>query len=243
MKKKLALTATAALLGTLAVGGTLAWFTDTETATNVITTGNVDVKITENLPTEEEQEKGKYTAEKSQEDGVDGIVYGGIEPGTILKKDPVIQYIGVSDAYIRFKINVEVQNADGTAASSDAAKKVKDDIRFFKGDLDVTEAVYDSTKDFQYTTVVYQTGDYVDFFTADDNHTLFDSVQFSGGNELADAGIRITIQADAIQADNLPDLNGNGMIDISEIRKAFDDGEILQYKDDVAVQASPSNAS
>ena len=38
MKKKVALTAAAvALVGTLAVGGTLAWFTDTETATNVVT--------------------------------------------------------------------------------------------------------------------------------------------------------------------------------------------------------------
>ena len=44
MKKKLVLSlAAAALVGTLAVGGTLAWFTDTETATNVVTTGNVDI--------------------------------------------------------------------------------------------------------------------------------------------------------------------------------------------------------
>ena len=43
MKKKLVLSlAAAALVGTLAVGGTLAWFTDTETATNVVTTGNVE---------------------------------------------------------------------------------------------------------------------------------------------------------------------------------------------------------
>ena len=45
MKKKYALAlAAAAMVGTLAVGGTLAWFTDTETATNVVTMGNVDYK-------------------------------------------------------------------------------------------------------------------------------------------------------------------------------------------------------
>ena len=49
MRRKVALTAAAvAMVGTLAVGGTLAWFTDTETATNVITTGNVDVRWFEN---------------------------------------------------------------------------------------------------------------------------------------------------------------------------------------------------
>ena len=48
MKKKVALTAAAvALVGTLAVGGTLAWFTDTETATNVVTTGHVDISVME----------------------------------------------------------------------------------------------------------------------------------------------------------------------------------------------------
>ena len=48
MKKKVALTAAAvAMVGTLAVGGTLAWFTDTETATNVVTMGEVDIKLSE----------------------------------------------------------------------------------------------------------------------------------------------------------------------------------------------------
>ena len=48
MKKKVALTAAAvALVGTLAVGGTLAWFTDTETATNVVTMGEVDIRLSE----------------------------------------------------------------------------------------------------------------------------------------------------------------------------------------------------
>ena len=48
MKKKLVLSlAAAAMVGTLAVGGTLAWFTDTETATNVVTTGHVDISVME----------------------------------------------------------------------------------------------------------------------------------------------------------------------------------------------------
>ena len=48
MRRKVALTAAAvAMVGTLAVGGTLAWFTDTETATNVVTLGNVDIVLNE----------------------------------------------------------------------------------------------------------------------------------------------------------------------------------------------------
>ena len=44
MKKRTKLITAAVSLGALmTVGGTLAWFTDSETATNVVTTGNVNV--------------------------------------------------------------------------------------------------------------------------------------------------------------------------------------------------------
>lgn len=48
MKKKLlALVLVVALAATAVIGGTLAYFTDTEKATNTFTVGNVDIKLTE----------------------------------------------------------------------------------------------------------------------------------------------------------------------------------------------------
>ena len=85
MKKKLVLSlAAAALVGTLAVGGTLAWFTDTETATNVVTTGNVDIAWFEGDGNVEKKITDKYT----------GIQFGTetpVTPGQNLDKRLVIR--------------------------------------------------------------------------------------------------------------------------------------------------------
>lgn len=91
MKKKLGLiTATVALGALLAVGGTLAWFTDTETATNVVTTGNVQVAIQENGT---EMEPGG------------GIEFEGPQtPGQTLDKAVAIINKGANDAYVRVQI-------------------------------------------------------------------------------------------------------------------------------------------
>ena len=44
MKKKLMVTALAVALVAIAVGGTLAWFNDTDEVTNVFTVGSVDIE-------------------------------------------------------------------------------------------------------------------------------------------------------------------------------------------------------
>ncbi|HJC47770.1 MAG TPA: SipW-dependent-type signal peptide-containing protein [Candidatus Lachnoclostridium pullistercoris] len=94
MKKKVALTAAAvAMVGTLAVGGTLAWFTDTETATNVVTTGNVDIAWVEN---------GEKITEENP-----GIEFGKdtpVTPGATLEKTAKVVNEGKNRAVIRAKI-------------------------------------------------------------------------------------------------------------------------------------------
>lgn len=95
MRKKVALTAAAvAMVGTLAVGGTLAWFTDTETATNVVTMGNVDVTLSED----------------GKDDGdviTDGLEYEGILPGDVFDKLVTISVEDDSNsAYVRAKLIV-----------------------------------------------------------------------------------------------------------------------------------------
>lgn len=70
----------------VAVGGSLAYFTDTETATNTFTVGDVDIDLEEPLwdPCEEHI----------------------ISPGADIDKNPTVTNVGVNDAYIRVKVTI-----------------------------------------------------------------------------------------------------------------------------------------
>lgn len=207
----------------MTVGGTLAWFTDSETATNTVTTGNVDVKIIEALPTEEQQAEGGFTATAN---GLEGITYEGIEPGTVIPKNPVIQYVGASDAYVRYKVEV-----------TGISEKNLKNVRFLQGDIDVTDQIMVMDGEYIYSAEIFKQGDFVTHGeSVQDASALFTEVAFDGGNELADLrDIAITIQADAIQADNLPDVDGNGKITEADIKDAFGDGEVDVHNDDATV--------
>lgn len=217
MKKRTKLITAAVSLGALmTVGGTLAWFTDSETATNVVTTGNVNVKITEALPTAEQQTDGGFTAVENE---WKGITYGGIEPGTVIPKNPVIQYIGISDAYVRYKVEV--------------SGIPEDNVKFIKNGEDVTEVITNMAGDYIYSTEIFEKGDFVTHGgSVNEAVPFFTEVEFLGGNELVDLqNIAITIKADAIQADNLPDVNNDGEITRADIEAAFGAGEVAPYKD------------
>lgn len=224
MKRRTKLITAAVSLGALmTVGGTLAWFTDSETATNTMTTGNVDVKITEALPTEEQQAEGGFTATVNE---LEGLTYEGIEPGTVIPKDPVIQYMGASDAYVRYKVEV-------TGIPEENLKNV----RFSRDGIDVTDQIMVMDGDYIYSTEIFKQGDFVTYGeSVRDASALFTEVVFNGGNELANLqDIAITIQADAIQADNLPDVDGDDKITEADIKDAFGEGEVDVYHDDATV--------
>ena len=92
MKRKLfAMCLVAALAATAVIGGTLAYFTDSDAAENTFTVGNVDIALTE--PNWEA--KGKAEAE---------TVY----PGEPLAKDPTVENIGANPCFVR----VSVSNLD-----------------------------------------------------------------------------------------------------------------------------------
>lgn len=90
-RKIITLLAALTLVGAVGVGATLAYFTDNEAATNVITMGHVDVELDEpNFDTE---------------DGEDDKTIEDILPGETIVKDPTITVGKDSkDAYIRAKI-------------------------------------------------------------------------------------------------------------------------------------------
>lgn len=90
-RKTLAICLVVALAAIAIIGGTLAYFTDNETATNEFTVGNVDIDLTE----PKWDDHGSAEAE---------TVY----PGEPLDKDPTVENIGENPCFVR----VSVSNLD-----------------------------------------------------------------------------------------------------------------------------------
>ena len=87
-KRKLMLVAVAlCMVAILGFGGTLAYLTDTETATNVFTTGNVDIKLIEDFDANSKLMPG--TAEQNN-----------------VKKVITVENTGSEDAYVRVHIAI-----------------------------------------------------------------------------------------------------------------------------------------
>lgn len=99
MKKKKILTmvAAVALVAVIGVGATLAYFTDKDSKTNVVTMGKVDIKLEEPVFSE----------------NYDGNTITDVKPNQSIVKDPKITVEdGSLDAYVRAKIVFEGLNQD-----------------------------------------------------------------------------------------------------------------------------------
>lgn len=94
MKKKiLALCLCVALAATAIVGASLAYFTDTKTATNTFTMGDVKIKLDETNVNDPEGDR------------VTSNEYN-VYPGAVVTKDPIVHNVGKNGAYIRATVNV-----------------------------------------------------------------------------------------------------------------------------------------
>lgn len=172
----------------------MAWFTGSDDVTNTITTfgGGTGLEsflsVKETVPGElqsngtylVENANTTYTVTVNEEVGEDntvdiGLGYVGIMPGTVIAKDPVVNYEGDAAAYIRYK--VEVSGVDAK------------DLKFILGSEDAGVKV----GEWVYVTEPKKTF----------NKTVFDHVEFSKdlGNEFNGAEIKVV--ADAVQADNI----------------------------------------
>ncbi|HIT09525.1 MAG TPA: hypothetical protein IAB55_10680 [Candidatus Merdivicinus faecavium] len=113
-KKKIAIAiAAAALAGTCAIGGTLAWLTaTTNEVTNTFTVGNIQLNLDE-LPVDEDgivDEDGTRVTEQKHPYKV--------YPSATIKKDPKVDVIENSEdcwLYVYVTNNTEAEGADGTA--------------------------------------------------------------------------------------------------------------------------------
>ena len=94
MKKKItAIFLCVALVAIAVVGASLAYFTDTKTATNTFTMGDVKIKLDETNVTEP-------TGDRVTSNAYD------VYPGAVVTKDPIVHNVGKNAAYIRATVNV-----------------------------------------------------------------------------------------------------------------------------------------
>ena len=94
MKKKItAIFLCVALVAIAVVGASLAYFTDTKSATNTFTMGDVKIKLDETNVTEP-------TGDRVTSNAYD------VYPGAVVTKDPIVHNVGKNAAYIRATVNV-----------------------------------------------------------------------------------------------------------------------------------------
>lgn len=182
-KKRLAtLVGCLALVGIIGVGATLAYMTDNDTATNIITMGHVDIELTEpnyrpNIPNEEDGKGGELT---------------NVTPGAVIAKDPTIKVLeGSEDAYIRVQLTI--------ASDKLTAKQITE----LESNLGIDETKWKKIGEYYY--FIGKEGESKDgVLSAGNSIKLFEKVKIPStwGNKVADASITIDIKAEAIQASN-----------------------------------------
>lgn len=105
MKKSKIIIASVVLLLVFAVGGAIAYFTDTETKTNTFTIGNVDITLTESL---------WNTTDSNNNDVPDAAE--NITPGQAIPKNPTITNNSTSNAaYVFIKVEMPCTTATSPA--------------------------------------------------------------------------------------------------------------------------------
>lgn len=126
-RKLLSLALTLCMVAILAIGGSLAYLTDTDAKTNVFTIGNVTIDLWENF--NEEEAKLIPTTGKD----ADGSIKNAIE------KEVYVTNTGSEDAYVRVHIAIPKDLDDGDP-SFDAGKNV---LHFNYAEASVGEGKWD----------------------------------------------------------------------------------------------------
>ena len=184
-RKKLVIGITAsALCLTSVIGGTLAYFTDKDSRSNVVTLGHVTGTLTE-------------TDEHKRDDNTTGKDYSNVKPGDVLAKDPTVKLKADSqDAYVRVKLDysglTQEQAADIEAALDiqEGWAKSEDGYYYYSEVLSNRENAVKSATVFTKVTIPVK-----------------------WGNEMAEKTFNIDARAEFIQADNfVPEKDTEGNI-------------------------------
>ena len=172
MKKKVLVLAALAIAIAIAATGTLAYFTATGTARNVITSGGIDIALIEKADT------GNGLADF---ENVDGVM-----PGAELSKIVTVQNTGASDAWVRVSVTKSITLASGVQGTPDLSLVV----------LDINNKDWTEQDGFYYYNSALKPGETTKpLFT-----TVTFAPQM--GNEYQGSTANIDVQADAVQVAN-----------------------------------------
>lgn len=202
MDKKKTISVTIVLLLVLLIGGIIAFFTDTETATNVFTIGNVDIELLEDGGWTHTGESESYTNTDANN----------IVPGTTVNKKPKIKNkIGSAPAYVFAEIIVPCYDSDDQDNTVDSAL-----FTFVINDSSWTQvgnATLNTTnKTMTYVYAYTAASDSTQMLRLDANEEtslpVFNQVTLAPSltapeRETADIDTNIVVKAYGIQADNL----------------------------------------
>ena len=189
-KKLLTLVLTLALIGAVGVGATLAYFTDTAEATNVVTMGHVDIELTETSI----EGEGVVTGEVTE----DGIAFDEIVPGDVVsKKAEITVQKGSQPCYVRVNLDVV---SDNNQISKDKLDALKTAIITSASGWSLGEDGY-----LYYPTIL----------KAEEAVTIFETVTIppTWDNTVAGKSFEIKINAEAVQSDNNEDTDWSQFAD------------------------------
>ena len=185
-KKKIAvILASTVLIASLAIGGTLAYLTDSGTVTNTFTMGNVKIALAEPawVP-------------------ANGL---GVLPGDVIPKDPTVTATA-GDSYMRVK--VEVVTDDTNTMTAARADLIMDTIAGWNTDA-TTGFTLATSPAATATTFYYNYNSIFSAAATADTATLFTSISVPGSYTNSDITLmgkyKINVTAQAIQSDNFLD--------------------------------------
>lgn len=199
-KKAKAILCTASIVGIIGVAGVMAYLTDTDTATNTLTTGEVKIELQE--PLWDEAAASTHT---------------NIAPNATIVKDPQVKNTGKNNAYIYLKVTVPAKevitaNANGTLANNGEATatqlftyQLANNSKWNEIESARKTNINSTTNKVESYTYVYYYNEAVAPNATTDK--LFTEVKYAnvieGQND--NATVNIDIEAYAIQSDNLPE--------------------------------------
>lgn len=113
-KRIIAALACAAIMATAAIGGTMMYLTDNDSATNTVTVGDVKIDLTE----------------------PNWVDTNDVVPNQELPKDPQVTNTGVNDAIVFMTLQVPVESITLTADDGTKAAKANNELFWFKDTAD-----------------------------------------------------------------------------------------------------------
>lgn len=194
MHKKKILSVSAVILGLSLVGGSLAWFTASDSALKNFKALNVKAEIVEDFDEENALK---------------------IVPGDTIKKDVDIKVDSVAETFVRVKIEKGWKNV------SDPSKGNNIQLNFSKEDeTSVVSEIIDEEKWFEQDGYLY----YIGTVKKGDKLDLLDSVTFvptkdssDDDNIYQDKEMQVNVKLEAIQAKNNAFVTGWGIDEESEL--------------------------